>query len=256
MTIPAILQQPIPVTPRPVTAQNSPWPQAVIATPHPVPGVRADRAGCRVVPLLPSRAPRAGCGPPGVGLQAGEDGVADLPFQRPQRLFGGLAFGQLLVVVGAALAVPVADLADCGHVDGMVETAVPAPGQPVDLSPAGGHLDRRGAVVGGEVVPARETGYVPDVADDGGCDDRPDPEQPGQAGPGRDSCPQAQFQAGARDGPGGLVPCTPAEADDPLLRSLRPVTRLVTPSLARKARNFVDLCIYASWWTNLRTQKC
>ena len=69
----------------------------------------------------------AGCGPPGVGLQAGEDGVADLPFQRAQGLFGGLALGQFLVVVGAALAVAVADLGDRGHVDGVVEPAVPAP---------------------------------------------------------------------------------------------------------------------------------
>jgi hypothetical protein len=35
-----------------------------------VPGVQAGRAGCRVVPPLPSRASRAGCGPPGAGLQA------------------------------------------------------------------------------------------------------------------------------------------------------------------------------------------
>src|SRR3974390_762180 len=79
---------------------------------EPVPGVRAGRAGCRVVPLLPSWALGAGRGAPGVGLQAGEDGVADLPFQRAQCLFGGLALGQLLVVVGAAFAVPVADLGD------------------------------------------------------------------------------------------------------------------------------------------------
>ena len=32
--------------------------------------------------LLPSRALVIGCGPPGVGLKAGEDGVADLPLQR------------------------------------------------------------------------------------------------------------------------------------------------------------------------------
>src|SRR5215471_16716891 len=66
---------------------------------EPVPGVRAGRAGCRVVPLLPSRALRMRCGAPGVGLEAGEDGVADLPFEGAQGLFGSLAFGQLLVVV-------------------------------------------------------------------------------------------------------------------------------------------------------------
>src|SRR5215472_13371713 len=74
---------------------------------EPVLGVRAGRPGCRVVPRLPSRALRRGCGAPGVFLQAGEDGVADLAFERTQRFFGGFAFGQFLVVVGAALGVPV-----------------------------------------------------------------------------------------------------------------------------------------------------
>jgi hypothetical protein len=83
---------------------------------------------------LPSRAVRGGRGTPGVGLEAGEDGVADLALQRPQGFFAGLALGQLLVVAGAALAVPVADLGDRGHVDDMVEAAVSAPGQPVDLA--------------------------------------------------------------------------------------------------------------------------
>jgi hypothetical protein len=46
---------------------------------------------------LPSRAlGRGGCGAPGVGLQAGEDGVADLAFERAQRFFRGFAFGQFL----------------------------------------------------------------------------------------------------------------------------------------------------------------
>ena len=142
--------------------------------------MQAGRAGCRVVPLLPSRALGAG-----VGLQAGEHGVADLPLQRAQGLFGRLAFGQLLVVIGAALAVPVADLGDCGHVDGVVEPPVPSPGQPVDLARAGGHLDRRGPVIRGEVIPAGKPGHVADVADNSSGDDRADAEQPGQAGPGR-----------------------------------------------------------------------
>jgi len=128
--------------------------------------VQSGRAGDRVVPLLPSRAPGTSRSTPGVGLQAGEDGVADLPFQCAQGLFRGLAVGQLLVVVRAALAVPVADLGDRHHVDGVVEAPVSAPAQPVDLALAGGHLDRRGAVVSGEVVPAAEAGHVADVADD------------------------------------------------------------------------------------------
>jgi hypothetical protein len=61
-------------------------------------------------------------------LEAGVDGVADLPLQAAQGLFGSLAFGQLPLVVGAALAVPVADLGDRGHVDGVVEPPVAAPG--------------------------------------------------------------------------------------------------------------------------------
>ena len=119
---------------------------------EPVSGVQSGRAGDRVVPRLPSRAPGARRGAPGVGLQAGEDGVADLPFQRAQGFFRGLALGQLLVVVRAALAVPVADLGDRHHVDGVIEPPVPAPAQPVDLALARGHLDRRGPVVGGEVA--------------------------------------------------------------------------------------------------------
>jgi hypothetical protein len=79
--------------------------------------------------------------------------------------------------------VAVVDLGDRGHVEGVVEPPVPAPAQPVDFARAGGHLDRRGPVIGGEVVPAGKPGHVADVADDGGGDDRADPEQPGQAGP-------------------------------------------------------------------------
>ena len=142
---------------------------------EPVCGVQAGRAGARAVPRLPSRAPGTCGSSAGVGLETGVDGVADLPLQRAQRLFRGLALGDLLVVIGAALAVPVADLGDRGHVDGVVQPAVSAPAQPVDLAAAGGHLDRRGAVVRGEVVPAGEPGHVLDVADDGRGDDRADP---------------------------------------------------------------------------------
>jgi hypothetical protein len=64
-------------------------------------------------------------------LEAGEDGIADLPLQRAQRFLAGLALGQFLLVVGAARAVPVTDLGDRDHMDGVVEAAVAAPGQPV-----------------------------------------------------------------------------------------------------------------------------
>ena len=48
-------------------------------------------------------------------------------------LFAGLALGYLAVEVSPAFAVPVPDLGDRGHVDGVVDAPVPAPGQPVDL---------------------------------------------------------------------------------------------------------------------------
>jgi hypothetical protein len=67
-----------------------------------------------------------------------------------------LPSASFLVVVTAAAAVPVPDLGDRGHVDGVVDAPVPARAQPVDLAVSRGHLDRRGAVVGGSarVLPA------------------------------------------------------------------------------------------------------
>src|SRR5215831_10260214 len=116
------------------------------ALPGPGPGCSLARAGSGAGKAAGASVPA------GVGLEAGVDGVADLPLQAAQGLFAGLAFGQFLVVVGAARAVPVADLGDRGHVDGVVDPAVAAPGQPVDLPLARGNLDRGGAVPGGEVV--------------------------------------------------------------------------------------------------------
>src|ERR1022692_3829331 len=82
-----------------------------------------------VAPRLPSRALRPGkCGgPAGVGLEAAADGVADASLEGPEGFPGGLALGELAVVAGPALAVAVADLGDRGHVDGVVEAAVPVP---------------------------------------------------------------------------------------------------------------------------------
>jgi hypothetical protein len=60
--------------------------------------------------------------------------------------------------------VPAADLGDRDHMDGMVEAAVAAPGQPADLARARRYLDRRGAVAGGEVIPAGKTDTVPGSA--------------------------------------------------------------------------------------------
>ena len=67
-----------------------------------------------------------------VGPEAGEDRVADLPFQRAQRF--PVRLGLLLVIVGAALAMRLADLGDGGHVDGVVDPPVPPSAEPVDLA--------------------------------------------------------------------------------------------------------------------------
>jgi hypothetical protein len=69
-------------------------------------------------------------------LEAGVDGVADAALERAECFFGGLALGQFPLVVGAAVAVALADLGDRGHVDGVVEAPVAAPGQPTDLAAA------------------------------------------------------------------------------------------------------------------------
>jgi hypothetical protein len=49
------------------------------------------------------------------------NGVADLPFERPEFSFVRLALGDFPVVVGAAAAVPVADGGDSSHMDGVVD---------------------------------------------------------------------------------------------------------------------------------------
>jgi hypothetical protein len=60
-------------------------------------------------------------------LEPGVDGVADLALEGPERLLVRLALSYLavVVVVGAAVAVGVADLGDRGHVDGVVDAPVP-----------------------------------------------------------------------------------------------------------------------------------
>jgi hypothetical protein len=125
---------------------------------------------------VPSRARDAGGGAARAGLQPPVEGVVDLPFECPLRLFGGLALGQFLVVVRAAPGVPVADLGDRGHVDGVVHPPVPAQRQPAGDAVAGGHPGRRGAVISGEAVLAGEPGNVTHVADHGGGHRGADPE--------------------------------------------------------------------------------
>jgi len=60
------------------------------------------------------------------GVKADVDGVADPAVEAPECFVMGLALGYFLVVVGAAVAVGVADLGGRGHVDGMVDPPVPA----------------------------------------------------------------------------------------------------------------------------------
>ena len=70
----------------------------------------------------------------------------------------------------------VADLGDRGDVQGVVESPVAAPRQPVGDAAAGGELDRGGAGVGGEAARGGEPGRVAAVADEHAGDDRADPE--------------------------------------------------------------------------------
>ena len=70
----------------------------------------------------------------------------------------GLALGDAPLVVGAAVAVALAELDHRGEVQGMVEGAVAALGDAVHGAAAGGELGRGGAVVGGVAVPVGEAG--------------------------------------------------------------------------------------------------
>ena len=121
---------------------------------------------------------------PGVGLEAGEDSVADPPLEGPERFLVRLSLGQLLLVIGAAVAVPVPDPGDRGHVDRVVDAPVAAQRQPAGLPVPGGHLDRGGAVIGGEVIAAGEAGHVDHVTDDGAGDHGADAEDLGEGGAG------------------------------------------------------------------------
>jgi hypothetical protein len=109
----------------------------------------------------------------GVDDEVSVDGVADVMLQRADRFFAGLAFGDPAFEVGAAVRVRLAELADRGHVQRVVQLAVPALGQSVHGAPARGVLDGRGAVVGGVVIAVSEACDVAGVADPLSGDDRP-----------------------------------------------------------------------------------
>ena len=104
--------------------------------------------------------------------------VADAAFERPQSLFAGPSLGDLLVVVGTALAVAVAHLGDSSHVEGVVQLAAAPHRQPVDLLLARGDLYRGRAVVSREVVFVGETADVAGEADSDRSHHRADAEGP------------------------------------------------------------------------------
>lgn len=108
------------------------------------------------------------------------DGVADLALEGAERLLLGLAFGDLAVEERATFGVGVTDLGHGGHVDGVVEATVASAGEPMRDPAAGGHLDGRGAVVGGELIAVGEPAHVTRVADERARDDRADPKDVGE----------------------------------------------------------------------------
>jgi hypothetical protein len=60
--------------------------------------------------------------------ESGVERVADASLEGAEGFLGGLAFCDLAVVEDPALAVTVPDLGHRGHVDGMVQLTIPAPG--------------------------------------------------------------------------------------------------------------------------------
>jgi hypothetical protein len=86
-----------------------------------------------------------------IGQQATVDGVRQSAFQAPQRFFGGLALGQLALVIGLPSTRP-ADLDHRHHVQGVIQLAVPGPRQPVADDLAAGGLQWGGAGVGAEII--------------------------------------------------------------------------------------------------------
>ena len=66
----------------------------------------------------------------GVGYEVSIDSIRDAAFQRSDGFLTGLALGDLALVVGVAFGV-VAELADGGDVDGVVEFAVASRVEPV-----------------------------------------------------------------------------------------------------------------------------
>src|SRR5690349_12837769 len=119
----------------------------------------------RDAPVCPPGPCSAG-GSAGVDDELSVDGVADVALQRSECFAFGLALGDPPLKVGASFGSGLADLADGGHVQGVVEVTVAALREPVHDAPAGGELDGGGAVVGGVAVPVGEPADVTAVADE------------------------------------------------------------------------------------------
>jgi len=116
----------------------------------------------------------------GVGEELAVGGVVDVALQRTDGVFL-VCLGELAVEVDAAIGVQLANLADRGQVQRVVEPPVASLRDAVDDPPAGGSLDRSGAVVSGEVIAADEAGHVAGEADEVAGDDGPDADQLGEA---------------------------------------------------------------------------
>ena len=102
-----------------------------------------------------------------VGERAGEHDVGQAPFEGAHGHHGWHAAVPALVVVGAAFGL-VPQL-DYGHdVQDPVDAPVPGSGEPVAGLAAGGRVQRRGAVPGGEPVAAGEPVDVADVGEQPG----------------------------------------------------------------------------------------
>src|SRR5580692_10184292 len=99
--------------------------------------------------------------PFGVEDELAEDGVGDLALERPQSLPLGLAFSNLALEIDPTICSRIADLGECGDVDGVVEFPVASTREPVSDPTSRRVLYGSHTRVGSEVVPG---GEAPNVA--------------------------------------------------------------------------------------------
>jgi hypothetical protein len=108
------------------------------------------------------------------------DDVGQAAFEAAQRFLGGLALEPLALVVATPGRVGLAQLGDGHHVQRVIQPPVPGAGKAVADLLAGRHVDGRGAVVGGEVMPRREPVDGLDLGQDPAGDQWADAIQVGQ----------------------------------------------------------------------------